>query len=51
MEMLDPETKFRLATLVFHRHGLVGWKLAAIQFAQPHAPMPPPVPAPAPAQP
>jgi hypothetical protein len=48
MEMLDPETKRRLATLVFHRYGLVGWKLAAIQFAQPPpAPMPPPEPAPA----
>jgi hypothetical protein len=34
VEMLDPETKKRLATLVFHREGLVGWKLSAIRFGE-----------------
>lgn len=40
MEMLDPETKQRLATLIFNRQGLVGWKLAAIRFGETPAPEP-----------
>jgi hypothetical protein len=40
VEMLDPETKQRLATLVFNRQGLVGWKLAAIRFGETPAPRP-----------
>jgi hypothetical protein len=34
VDLLDPETKTRLSTLVFDRHGLVGWKLAAIRFGE-----------------
>ena len=32
VEMVDPETKGALATLVFHRHSGFAWKLAAIRF-------------------
>ena len=34
VRLRDPETKARLATLIFNRHGLVGWKLAAIRFGE-----------------
>jgi hypothetical protein len=40
LEMLDPETKRRLATLIFNRQGLVGWKLAAVRFGETPAPEP-----------
>ena len=41
VRMREPETEKWRGTLVFRRHGLVGWKMAAIEFAPPEPPPPP----------